>query len=74
MALQHHEQYGGKGYPQGLSHKDIHLFSRIVGVVDVFDALTADRPYRKAMLPSDALEYILGAMTRCLTPTLSARL
>jgi len=68
MALQHHEQYGGKGYPQGLSHEDIHLFSRIVGVVDVFDALTADRPYRKAMLPSDALEYILGGYDTMFDP------
>lgn len=67
-ALQHHEQFGGKGYPYGLAGEDIHLFSRIVNVVDVFDALTADRPYRKAMLPSDALEYIMGGYNTMFDP------
>lgn len=67
-ALQHHEQFGGKGYPHGLSGEQIHLYGRIVGVVDVFDALTADRPYRKAMLPSDALEYIMGGYNTMFDP------
>lgn len=57
--LTHHEQYNGNGYPEKLSGEDIHLFGRIVSVVDVYDALTSDRSYRKAMLPSHAFEYIL---------------
>jgi HD-GYP domain-containing protein (c-di-GMP phosphodiesterase class II) len=58
--LQHHEQFNGKGYPGGLSGESITPFARIISVADVYDALTSDRPYRKAMLPSDAIEYIMG--------------
>lgn len=60
VALHHHEQYKGGGYPEGLAENDIHLFGRIVCVADVYDALTSDRPYRKALLPSDAIEYIMS--------------
>ncbi len=48
IALQHHERWDGKGYPNGLSGADIHVFARIVSIVDVFDALTSERPYKKA--------------------------
>ena len=48
IALQHHERWDGKGYPHGLSGTDIHIFARIVAIVDVFDALTSERPYKKA--------------------------
>jgi diguanylate cyclase (GGDEF)-like protein/PAS domain S-box-containing protein len=47
--LTHHERWDGKGYPQGLSGDNIPLLSRILAVVDSFDAMTSDRPYRKAM-------------------------
>lgn len=60
VALLHHEQYNGNGYPHGLSGEAVDFFSRIVCVADVYDALTSDRPYRRAMLPSDAMEYIMG--------------
>lgn len=46
--LQHHENYDGTGYPQGLSGKDISLGARIIAVADVFDALTTKRDYKKA--------------------------
>lgn len=63
--LDHHEKYGGGGYPNNLSGKHISLFGRIIAVADVYDALTSDRPYRKAVLPSNAVEYIMGSvMTR----------
>ncbi len=68
VALQHHEQHNGNGYPNGLSGEDISLFGRIVSVADVYDALTADRPYRKAMLPSDAIEYIMGGYDTMFDP------
>lgn len=58
--LQHHERFNGEGYPQGLSGKDISLFARIITITDVFDALTSDRTYRKGLLPSEAMEYIMG--------------
>jgi HD-GYP domain-containing protein (c-di-GMP phosphodiesterase class II) len=43
----HHERYDGTGYPQGLAGKDIPLEARIFAIVDVFDALTSERPYKK---------------------------
>jgi HD-GYP domain-containing protein (c-di-GMP phosphodiesterase class II) len=50
----HHERLDGRGYPLGLADAEINLDTRIVTTADVFDALTADRPYRKAMTPSEA--------------------
>ena len=54
----HHEMVNGKGYPQGLSDKDIPLQAKIVSVADTFDAMTIDRPYQKGMLLPDALARI----------------
>ena len=54
----HHERLDGKGYPRGVAGPDIDLETRIVTVADVFDALTADRPYRKAMPVTQALSII----------------
>ncbi len=56
--LCHHERWDGDGYPQGLRGKDIPLLSRIISVVDAYDAMTQDRPYRKALPGSVALEEI----------------
>ena len=55
VAEGHHERLDGKGYPHALKGEEINLDTRIVSVADVFDALTADRPYRKAMSVADAL-------------------
>lgn len=48
IAHQHHEKFNGTGYPQGLTGERIHIFGRITGIADVFDALSSDRIYRKA--------------------------
>jgi len=48
-ALTHHERWDGKGYPNGLSGEDIPLFSRIISIADAYEAMTSDRPYRKAL-------------------------
>jgi diguanylate cyclase (GGDEF)-like protein len=56
--LKHHEWWNGNGYPLGLKGKDIPLESRILFILDTYDALTNDRPYRKAMTKSKALEII----------------
>ncbi len=66
--LTHHEQYNGNGYPAGLSGEAIHLFGRIIAVVDVYDALVSDRPYRRALLPSDAIEYIMSGYNTLFDP------
>jgi putative two-component system response regulator len=50
----HHERHDGRGYPDGLKGNQIPLLARIVSVVDVFDALTTDRPYRAALTPEAA--------------------
>ena len=54
----HHEKWDGSGYPQGLAGDQIPLAARIFAVVDVYDALTSDRPYRKAWSVEDTLKYI----------------
>ncbi len=51
----HHESWNGKGYPDGIRGKDIPLGARIVTVADSFDAMTTDRPYRKALSLDDAI-------------------
>ncbi|WP_243835085.1 HD-GYP domain-containing protein [Alicyclobacillus sacchari] len=58
VALQHHERMDGSGYPSGLAGRDIHLFSQLSAVADVYEALTANRVYRRAFLPHDALRMI----------------
>ncbi|HNB52998.1 MAG TPA: HD domain-containing phosphohydrolase [Anaerolineales bacterium] len=54
----HHEKWDGTGYPRGLMGPDIPLAARIFSVIDVWDALSFDRPYRKAWPPELVLEYI----------------
>ncbi len=54
IALTHHEKFDGSGYPRGLAGEAIPLFGRIVAVADVFDALTSERPYKKAWSIEDA--------------------
>lgn len=60
IVLQHHERFDGLGYPNKISGTDISYLSRIVSIADVYDALTSDRPYKRAMCPSDALEYLMS--------------
>jgi len=54
----HHEKWDGSGYPRGLKGEEIPLAARLFAVVDVWDALISDRPYRPAMPKEDALAYI----------------
>lgn len=55
IALTHHEKWDGSGYPRGLAGAEIPLWGRICAIIDVFDALTTDRPYRKALTTAEAL-------------------
>ena len=56
--LCHHERWDGKGYPQGLAGEEIPLLSRILSIVDAYDAMTEDRAYRKAMGKKEAISEI----------------
>lgn len=58
IALTHHEKWNGQGYPAGLKGDEIPLSGRIVAVCDVFDALTSERPYKKAWEVDRALEVL----------------
>lgn len=69
-ALQHHERYDGTGYPRALEGDNISEIGRIIAIADVYDALTSDRPYRKALLPSEAMEYIMGGAGTMFDPQL----
>ena len=55
----HHERFDGKGYPDGLQGEEIPIQAQIICIVDAFDAMTSDRPYRSGMEPTVALERIL---------------
>lgn len=59
IALEHHEKWGGGGYPHGKSGKDIHIFSRITAIADVYDALRSIRVYKDAWTQKDALAYLV---------------
>ena len=61
IVLTHHERVDGKGYANGLNDTNIHLYSRIVGICDVYDAMTSDRVYKSAVPPNEALEFIMGS-------------
>ncbi len=58
IALSHHEKWNGTGYPNGLSGENISVEARIVAIADVFDALTSERPYKKAWTVEDAISWI----------------
>jgi len=58
VALTHHEKWDGSGYPRGLRGEDIPLPGRITALVDVFDALVSERPYKKAFSMEEALRII----------------
>jgi HD-GYP domain-containing protein (c-di-GMP phosphodiesterase class II) len=61
ISLSHHEREDGLGYPRGLKGDKIHIFSKVAAICDVFDALTSDRPYRRALPVHEAMEYLLAS-------------
>ena len=61
-AYQHHERIDGSGYPRGIKDKEIHLYAKLIGVADVFDAVTSNRVYRGARLPHEALELLYSGV------------
>src|SRR5204862_6889724 len=60
----HHERLDGSGYPDGLRNGQVPLLAQIVGVVDVFDALTTERPYRQPLSHDEAFEVLTDAAAK----------
>ncbi len=72
--LHHHEHFDGSGYPHGLAGEEIPLGARIILVADAFEAITADRPYRKAQSPATALAELHANAGTQFDPTVVAAL
>ncbi|MBF0340395.1 MAG: DUF3369 domain-containing protein [Magnetococcales bacterium] len=70
IAVQHHERWDGAGYPLGLKGEEIHLFARIVSLVEVFDALAHERVHKKAWSLESTLEFIRSGRERRFDPRL----
>ena len=70
IALTHHEKWDGSGYPNGLSGEDIPIEGRICALCDVFDALTSERPYKKAWSVEDTMNLIREESGRHFDPAL----
>lgn len=68
IALGHHEKFDGSGYPAGLKATEIPIFSRIVAVADVFDALTSERPYKKAWTLEEAVDFLVAGSGKHFDP------
>lgn len=71
IAYCHHEKWDGTGYPRGIKGEDIPIEARLFAIVDVWDALTSDRPYRKAWSQSDARRYIAQQSGKHFDPRVS---
>lgn len=70
IAFNHHEKYDGSGYPNGLRGETIPIFGRITAIVDVFDALTSNRPYKKAWSLEDATQLLINEKEKHFDPEL----
>jgi len=70
FAANHHEKWDGTGYPRGLKGNDIPLLGRIMAIVDVYDALISERPYKKAFSHEDAVQIIIESSGKQFDPTL----
>ncbi len=69
IILAHHERWDGRGYPKGLHEDEILLGARIFTVVDTFDSMTSDRPYRKALSTLEAMSEIMNCSATQFDPT-----
>jgi putative nucleotidyltransferase with HDIG domain len=72
LILHHHERFDGTGYPSGLKENSIPLGARVICVADAFDAMTSDRPYRKAMSLDNAILELKGGMGTQFDPYLAS--
>ena len=65
----HHERWDGKGYPDGLDGSAIPIGARIIGVVEIYDALTTSRPYQEKMVPEQAVERLRDLVGSVVDPS-----
>ena len=70
FAATHHEKWEGSGYPNGLREKEIPLLGRLMAIVDVYDALVSERPYKKAFTHEEAVKIIMDGREKHFDPTL----
>ena len=70
IAYNHHEKYDGSGYPNGLKGENIPIFGRITAIADVFDALTSNRPYKKAWSVNEAFDLLIEEKEKHFDPFL----
>lgn len=68
ITLHHHEKYDGTGYPEGLKKDEINIVSRMMAIIDVYDALVNDRVYKKAITYEEAEKYIISQSEKAFDP------
>jgi putative nucleotidyltransferase with HDIG domain len=73
LIISHHERFDGSGYPYGLTGKEVPLEARLFSVIDTYDAMTSDRPYRKALTPEIAREEIIRCSSTQFDPEIVKR-
>ena len=64
----HHENVNGSGYPLGLRGDQIYMFAKIIHIADVYDAITSERPYKKAQSPKEAIEFLMNNAGKMFQP------
>jgi HD-GYP domain-containing protein (c-di-GMP phosphodiesterase class II) len=72
MVESHHERWDGRGYPHGLAGDAIPITARVLGVVDVYDALTSQRSYKRAFTHDEAMQIMRGDVGAQFDPALFA--
>jgi len=71
IAMYHHEKWDGTGYPKGLAGEEIPLLARLMAIIDVYDALVSEKPYKKPFTHEEALKIISDAKGSSFAPELT---
>lgn len=71
--LKHHEWWNGQGYPLGIKSVEIPIECRMLSIVDAYDAMTSDRPYRKALPPAEAITQLINGSSTQFDPNLVSK-
>ena len=68
VAHQHQERVNGEGYPKEIREEEIHEYAKLIAVIDVYEALTHERAYRKGCMPSEAIKMIMDGSKKLFSP------